>query len=100
MALAIVCGYCGWHWSPAFLPAGLLLLASAGILFLALQPDIEIHEEYLAIGKQIIPWADIRRLDRTSWFQPLMVYLTLVGDQRILLIYPGDFESANGLLRH
>ena len=43
---------------------------SAALLFaMALRPAIEIHEGYLSIGKRIIPWMDIRRLDRTGWFR-------------------------------
>ncbi len=48
----------------------------------------------------MIPWNQIRRLDRTGWVSPLVVHVTLIDDQRILLIYPGDLDSANGLLRH
>jgi hypothetical protein len=43
---------------------------------------------------------DIRRLDRTGWISPLIVRITLFDDSRILLIYPGDLDSCNSLLRH
>lgn len=82
------------------IPAVLLLLSSAVVLYLALQPRIEIHEDYLSVGKRVVPWSDIQRLDRTSWVSPLVMNLTLVDDQRLLLIYPGDFDSATSLLRH
>jgi hypothetical protein len=61
-----------------FLVSALLLMA------LAFRPPVEIHETHLAVGRHTIPWTDIRRLDRT----------------RILLVYPGDLDSANSLLRH
>ena len=43
---------------------------------------------------------DIRRLDRTGWISPLIVRVTLFDDSRLLLIYPGDLDSCNSLLRH
>ena len=52
------------------------------------------------IGKRIIPWMDIRRLDRTGWISPLIVRITLFDDSRMLLVYPGDLDSCNSLLRH
>ena len=64
------------------------------------RPTVEVHEGYLAIGKRIIPWMDIRRLDRTGWISPLIVRITLFDDSRLLLIYPGDLDSCNSLLRH
>ena len=67
---------------------------------MAFRPAVEIHEGYLAIGKRIIPWMDIRRLDRTGWISPLIVRITLFDDSRLLLIYPGDLDSCNSLLRH
>ena len=47
-----------------------------------------------------MPWSDIRRIDQTGWNAPLAVHLTLAGQQRILLVYPGDFDSSTRLLRH
>jgi hypothetical protein len=69
-------------------------------LFIALQPPIEIHESHLRIKRRNIAWNQIRRLDRTGWVSPLVVHVTLLDDERILLIYPGDLDSANSLLRH
>jgi hypothetical protein len=43
---------------------------------------------------------DIRRLDRTGWISPLIVRVTLFDDTRFSLIYPGDIDACNGLLRH
>jgi hypothetical protein len=94
------CVWYGWTWPAAYIAAA-LFLASAGVLFyLARRPAIEIHETHLRIGRRTIPWMDIRRLDRTGWLSPLIVHLTLFDKSRILLIYPGDTDSANSLLRH
>ena len=48
----------------------------------------------------MIPWSEIRRLDGTRWTNPLLVYLSLIDGQRLALIFPGDAESINSLLRY
>lgn len=100
LALAVFSGWLGIEWKPAFIPAGLFLLSAALLLMLAFRPALEIHEEYLAIGKRRVLWMDIRRLDRTGWISPLILRLTLFDDSRLLLVYPGDLESCNSLLRN
>ena len=100
LGLAAFSTWVGFRWTPAFLPAFLFLLSAAVILFIALQPPIEIHESHLRIKRRSIAWNQIRRLDRTGWVSPLVVHVTLLDDERILLIYPGDLDSANSLLRH
>src|ERR1700684_977572 len=64
------------------------------------RPAVETHDAYLSIGGRVIPWMDIRRLDRTGWISPLIVRVTLFDDTRFSLIYPGDLDSCNSLLRH
>lgn len=86
--------------TPSFIPAGLFLLTAIALLAMALRPAIEVHEGYISVGRRIIPWMDIRRLDRTGWMSPLIVKVTLFDDSRLLLIYPGDLDSCNSLLRH
>jgi hypothetical protein len=100
LALAAFSTWWGFRWTPAFLPAFLFFVSAALVLFIASQPPIEIYETHLKINKRIIPWNQIRRLDRTGWISPLVVHITLLDDERILLIYPGDLDSANSLLRH
>jgi hypothetical protein len=84
----------------AFILAAGFVLAAISLFVMALRPAIEIHEGYLSIGKRIIPWMDIRRLDRTGWISPLIVRITLFDDSRMVLVYPGDLDSCNSLLRH
>jgi hypothetical protein len=90
----------GFRWTPAFLPAVLFFVSAAVVLLVALQPPIEIHETHLKVRRRAIPWGQIRRLDRTGWVSPLVVHLTLLDGDRVLVIYPGDLDSANNLLRH
>ena len=99
----VLAAFSGWYalgWAPAAIPAVLFLVSAALLVFLALRPAIEIHEEHLSIGRRGISWSEIRRVDRTGWISPLVVHLTLGDDSRLLLIYPGDLDSANSLLRH
>ena len=78
------------HVNLAYIPAGLFGLSAALLFALAFRPAVEIHEGYLSIGKRIVPWMDIRRLDRTGWISPLLILrITLFDDSRLLLIYPG-----------
>ncbi len=111
LAAVLLAGFFGWRgWSvPPQTPLGLaltyvpvfLLVLTAAILFvLAARPVIEVHDGYLTIGKRIVPWMDIRRLDRTGWISPLIVRLTLFDDSRFLLVYSGDPDSCHSLLRH
>lgn len=67
---------------------------------MTIRPVIEIYETHLAVGRRIIPWHDIRRVDQTGWNTPLVVILTLRDHQRIHLLYPGDLDSSTSLLRH
>ena len=90
----------GWMFPLALVPAGLFLLTAAFLFAMAFRPGLEIHEGYISIGRRIIPWMDIRRVDRTCWISPLVVRLTLFDDSRLLVIYPGDLDSCNSLLRN
>lgn len=91
--------WCGWTWPPAYLAAALFFLTAAVLIYLSRRPAVEIHQTDLRIGRRSIPWMDIRRLDRT-WLSPLVVNITLFDNSRLYLIYPGDLDSANSLLRH
>ncbi len=100
LGLAAFSTWCGYRWPPAFIPAFLFVLTAGVILVAAFQPPIEIHETHLLVRRRLILWNQIRRLDRTGWISPLVLHLTLLDNERLLLVYPGDLDSANGLLRH
>lgn len=99
LALAAFSAWVGFHWAPALVPTALFVGSSLALFFLASRPPIEIHETRLIIGKRAVNWQDIRRVDRTGWVSPLIVKLTAAGNRRLLIIYPGDLDSANSLLR-
>jgi hypothetical protein len=99
VVLAAFCAWVGWESRLALIPAVLFVPTATFLFAMAFRPAVEIHESYLAIGRRIIPWMDIRRLDRTGWISPLIVRITLFDDSRLLLVYSGDPDSCNGLLR-
>ncbi len=99
-ALAVFAGWLGLGLPLALIPAALFLLTAALLFGMAFRPAIEVHEGYVSIGKRHIPWMDIRRLDRTGWISPLVLRMTLYDDTRLMLVYPGDLDSCNSLLRH
>lgn len=100
LAFAVFSGWWGVNWPPAMIPAVLLLASALLLLLLACRPGVEIHEKHLLIGRRLIRWADIRRVDHTGWVSPLVVRLTLADHSQVLLIYPGHKDSASSLLRH
>jgi len=105
VVLAAAFGWVAFHYRLplVFLPSALAVLTAGLLLAMVFRPGIETHEGYLAIGKRIIPWMDIRRLDRTPYAgvnSPLIVRITLFDDSRLVLVYPGDLDSCNSLLRH
>lgn len=103
LVAAVLAAFSGWvalQWAPAWIAAVLFVGSASILIVLALQPSVEVYEHHLALGKRVIPWSEIRRLDRTSWISPLVVQLTLTGERRITLVYPGDIDSGKSLLRH
>lgn len=99
VALAIGFGAAAVQFLPAAAPAVLLALSAAALIYLYRCPAIEIHPAQLVVGKLRIAWAQIRRVDHTGWFAPLVVHLTLQDGTRATVGYPGDLDSANMLLR-
>ncbi len=98
-ALGVFSGWVGLGWAPAFVAAALFGFIAALMLLLAFRPAIEVQDPYLRVGKRMIPWIDIRRVDGTGWLSPLAVRLTLYDDTRVFLIYPGDLDGCKSLLR-
>jgi hypothetical protein len=99
LALAGFSGWLGLSWSPAFFPAALFLLTAALLLALAFRPAIKVGEAHLEIGKRIVAWQDVRRVDRTGWISPLVARLTLFDDEVVTVVYPGEVDCCKHLLR-
>jgi len=99
-ALAAFSGWLGLGWAPGFIPCILFLISGSVLIYMAYRPPIELHPHHVSIGGRTIHWLDIRRVDRTGWDSPLIVRLTLFDDSRVLVIYPGNLDSCQALLRH
>jgi hypothetical protein len=89
-----------WFAGTIAVRAGRLTLATAAFLFaMALRPAMRSM-------KGTSPSASASFLDghppadRTGWISPLIVRITLFDDSRMVLVYPGDLDSCNSLLRH
>jgi hypothetical protein len=104
-ALLAICGtlfsaWTGLRWPSTWIAAALFGATSAALIALLWQPVVEIHETHLQLGRRIIPWREIRKLDQTGWIAPLAVTLTLANDRRVVVLYAGDMDSSTSLLRH
>ena len=104
-AVLAICGtaFCAWtalRWPATWTAAALFGATAVALLALVSRPAIEIHETHLQLGRRVIFWREIHRLDQTGWIAPLAVNLTLSNDRRVLLLYAGDVESSTSLLRH
>jgi hypothetical protein len=88
------------RWAPSWIAAGLFAVSALVLAAVTIRPAIEVYETHLAIGRRMIPWRDIRRVDQTGWNTPLVVILTLHDRQRIHVLYSGDLDSSSSLLRH
>lgn len=99
LACALFSAWVALRWPIAWVAAGLLFASSGLVLYFTLRPPIEIYETHLKLWGRTIPWGQIKRLDRSATL-PLIVQLTLSDKTRLLLVYPGDPDSSNSLLRH
>ncbi len=100
------------NWGPAWLLSAILLALTATVtLLLALRPTIEIHGTHLRVGKRVIFWNEIQRLDRISvmnrepWMAPLLLRVSITGPQglgseELMLFHTGDTDACVSLLRH
>lgn len=88
------------RWPATWTAAALFGATAVVLIALLCRRSIEIHETHLQIGRRVIFWNEIRRLDQTGWLAPLAVHLTLSGGRRLLLLYAGDVESSASLLRY
>jgi hypothetical protein len=99
LALALITAGLGLEWPLIAVASVLFFLSSAFVLWLAVRPALEIGETHLKIGARLIPWNEIRRVDRTGWVSPLALHLTLANKERILMLYPGSLDNATRLLQ-
>ena len=100
LALAGITGWFGFTLTRGLLiPSAVFLLSSVILLALAMRPAIRVYDAHIEIGKRVIPWQDIQRVDRTGWLSPLVVRLTLFDDETLTVIYPGEVDYCKHVLR-
>ena len=97
---ALFSAWTATRWPATWTAAALFGTTAIALLALLCRPTIEVHETHLQLGRRVIFWTEIRRLDQTGWIAPLAVRLTLASERRVLLLYAGDLESSASLLRH
>ena len=103
---ALVSAWAGTRWSAdgwryvSYSVCALFVITAGLITALVLRPLVEIHEAYIRVGRREVAWNAIRTVDQTSWVSPLTLRIGLENSESFLLVYPGDPESAAGLLRH
>lgn len=88
------------RWPPCWIAAGLFGASALALAAGTFRPVVEIHETHLLIGRRMVQWREIVRVDQTSWQSPLAGYLTLADGERVLILYAGEVEACAGLLRH
>lgn len=101
-AAALLAGFsfwCGTQWPFAYVAAVLFVAGSGVLFFLAGRPAIEVTPSVFRVGGEEIRWSHVERVDSTAWTSPLVLRIGLRGNKRMLLIYPGDVESAARMLR-
>jgi hypothetical protein len=99
-AVAASAGWAAWEWLPALIVSVPLGAAGVALCYLGLRPPIELCADHLQVGRRTIRWADIRRVDRLYSRFPLLIRLRLTTGRRVFLVFCGDRDSANGLLRN
>jgi len=97
LILGAMSGWVGYQWLPAVVPASLFICTALLLFWLNFRPAIEVTDRELTIGKRVIPWSSIIKIQTTGWLTPLVLRLTMEGGGKALLIYPGDLESSSRL---
>ena len=98
-ALGLVSAGIAWRFWAASGPAILFFITAGVLVYFYRRPAVEVHPTHLTIGGERIPWNQIRQVNHTGWFAPLVLYLVTQDGRRITLQYPGDLESATFLMR-
>ena len=99
-AMAAFAAWAALGWLPALIVSVPLGAAGLALCYLGLRPPIELCADHLQIGRRTIRWADIRRVDRLYSRFPLLIRLRLTTGRRVFLVFCGDRDSANSLLRN
>ena len=104
LAGSMVCVLCGFGAPLAFIPALLCILTAAAIFWLAARPPIRLGETQFNIGERCVAWREVREINRSrfnnaGFISPLILHLKLTNGRSRLLVYPGEAERVERLLK-
>jgi hypothetical protein len=104
LAGSLVCVLCGFGAPLAFIPALLCALTAAAIFWLAARPPIRLGVTQFNIGERSIAWREVREINRSrfnnsGFVSPLILHLRLTNARYKFLIYPGEPDRVEGLLK-
>ena len=104
LAGSLVCVLCGFGAPLAFIPALLCASTAAAIFWLAARPPIRLGETQFNIGERTIAWREVREINRSrfnnsGFVSPLVLHLKLTNARYKFLIYPGEPERVERLLK-
>jgi hypothetical protein len=104
LAGSLVCVVCGFGAPVAFIPALLCASTAAAIFWLAARPPIRVGETQFNIGERSIAWREVRAINRSrfnnsGFVSPLVLHLKLTNARYKFLIYPGEPDRVERLLK-
>jgi hypothetical protein len=97
LAGSLVSVLCGLRAPLAFIPAGLLLLSSGALWWLASRPSIRISLSQFSVGQRAIAWREVREIN-SRFTSPLVLRLKLTNSRRKTLVFPGEPERIARLM--
>jgi len=104
LAGSVVCVLCGFGAPLAFIPALLCLTTAAAIFWLAARPPIRLGDTQFNVGERSIAWREVRQINRSrfnnaGFISPLILHLKLTNSRYKILVYPGDADRVERLLK-
>ncbi len=99
LAGSLVCILCGFRAPLAFIPGSLCAATGAALFWLGARPTIYVGETQLNIGSRAIAWQELRQINSSRFISPLVLSLRLTNSRKKLLIFPGEPERIDRLLR-
>lgn len=97
VVLGLMSGWVAWQWTPAIVPAALFFASALFLVWLSLNPAIEVTDRELKIGSRWISWSSITRIETTGWLTPLVMKLTTDKGKRVMMVFAGDLETSGRL---
>jgi hypothetical protein len=95
----LICVLCGIRAPLAFVPAFLCVVTAAALFWLNARPPIYIGETQFNIGERAIAWQEVREINTTRFISPLVLHIKLTNSRKKLLVFPGEPERIDRLMR-